>query len=166
MTGPGESLLGDVEAAVLEDARTLLSLRCDTASHSLVLTLVLVSARAGTSLRPAVTPAPACRSPRSRARRSSHRARSDSARVRTSALCRRHSVTCASYPALQASCSAGETETEEEDREEGASSGGVATGAEAGAPAPAGSEDSGGCWGETRERSGGTEKGSDSAAWG
>ena len=149
---------------MLEDASTPLSLRCDTASHSLVLTLVLVSARAGTSRRPAVAPAPACCSPRSRARRSSHRARSDSARVRTSALCRRHSATCASYPALQASCSAAETEMEEEDRDEGASEGGVATGADAGAPA--GSEDSDGCWGETRERSGGSEKGSESAAWG
>lgn len=154
-TGPGESLDDDV-AAVLEDAR-MLSLRCDTASHSLVPTLVLVSARAGPSRRPA---AGAC-SPRSRARRSSHRARSASARVRTSALCLRHSTTCASYEALQASCSEAETETEEDDKEEGASSGDVAPG-----PAAAGSDggcDSG-CEGETRERSGGTEKGSESAA--
>jgi len=154
-TGPGESLDDDV-AAVLEDAK-MLSLRCDTASHSLVPTLVLVSARGGTSRRPT---AGTC-SLRSRARRSSHRARSASARVRTSALCLRHSTTCASYEALQASCSEAETETEEDDREEGASSGDVAPGA-----AAAGSDggcDSG-CEGETRERSGGTEKGSESAA--
>ena len=155
-TGPGESLDDDV-AAVLEDAK-MLSLRCDTASHSLVPTLVLVSARAGPSRRPT---AGAC-SLRSRARRSSHRARSASARVRTSALCLRHSTTCASYEALQASCSEAETETEEDDREEGASSGDVAPGAVAAAGSDGGCDS--GCEGETRERSGGTEKGSESAA--
>lgn len=111
-------------------------------------------------------------SSRSRARRSSHRARSASARARTSALCWRHSTTLASYSAFHASCSADETETEEDDNDDDGS--GV-VGALVLAPAPgagaAGSDVPNGVvaaagWkGETRGMSGGTEKGSERAAF-
>jgi hypothetical protein len=141
------------DEAPVSDARTL-TLRCESASHSLPLPLVaLVSARATFPRGPS-----AICSARSRARRSSHRALSASARSRTSALCRRHSVTCTSYSVFQVSGSVADTETEGEDEELGCS---VPEGTVGGAT---GSE--GECEGETRVRLGGTEKGSERAACG
>jgi hypothetical protein len=155
-------------------ALALCGAEAETASHSLVLALALTLVSGTPFPCPCLCRAAAAAfSSRSRARRSSHRARSASARARTSALCRRHSTTCASYSAFHASCSAAETETEEEDNEDDgsgvvralvpapASAPAVRVGAEA-----AGSDVAVGWEGETRGISGGTEKGSERAAFG
>ena len=155
-------------------ALALCGAEAETASHSLVLALALTLVSGTPFPCPCLCRAAAAAaafSSRSRARRSSHRARSASARARTSALCRRHSTTCASYSAFHASCSAAETETEEEDNEDDGS--GV-VGALVPAPAlavrvgagGAGSDVAVGWEGETRGISGGTEKGSERAAFG
>jgi hypothetical protein len=160
--GAGDDCDGETAAssAQVSEASTL-TLRRDTASHSLALALALVTL---VSARPTFPrgPAAAC-SARSRARRSSHRALSASARVRPSAFCRRHSVTCASYEVFQASCSA--AEMEERDEEVGWS--GCCCCCCCSAPAGAAFDSEGwvcGDEGETRVRLGGTEKGSESAA--
>ena len=163
MRGAGDDCDGETapssSSAQVSDASTL-TLRRDTASHSLALALVpLVSARAATFPRgPAAAAATAC-SARSRARRSSHRALSASARSRPSAFCRRHSVTCAAYEVFQASCSAAEMEEEDDDV--------CRSGCCCSALAGVGDDSAGwvcGDEGETRVRLGGTEKGSESAA--
>jgi hypothetical protein len=166
--GPADDDEGVGETAAVppdESTPMFTLLRCDTASQSLTHalesaadapTLAPVPASVPVPIPPTTPPLRSACSKRSRARRSSHRARSDSARARTSALCRRHSTTCASYSAFQASCSAAETEAEADGDADGDGDKDVDDGGSAGG---------GGCEkGETRERLGGTEKGSESAA--